>query len=487
MQRSACYSAAMTIANFIDRRARLAQAMRAAGGGLAVIPTAPERPRNSDNDHPYRHDSQFHYLTGFDEPQSWLLLADSGEATLLCRAKDPEREIWDGLRLGPADAPAALGVNAAFDVAALDAVLAERLANQPAVWFPFGLHAGLEARMEAWLGGLRARARSGVQSPAMQRDLAPLLAEMRLFKDADEQATMRLAASISAGAHARAMRYCGARFRAAPQGFVREYEIEAELLHEFRRHGAQSPAYPSIVAAGANACVLHYAAGATPLRAGELCLIDAGCELDGYASDITRTFPADGRFSAPQRELYDIVLAAQQAAADATRPGARQRDAHHAAVRVLAQGMLDSGLLSRATAGSVDDVIESAAYRQFYMHGTGHWLGRDVHDVGEYLSLGEAPVEQKDFMGRTVVMRPSRVLQAGMVVTLEPGLYVRPAQGVPERFWHIGIRIEDDAVVTAAGCELISRGVPVAADEIEALMRETPARPKVKTQTHAAA
>ena len=462
----------MSTANFILRRARLAQALHAAGGGLAVIPTAPERPRNSDADHPYRHDSHFHYLTGFDEPASWLLLAASGEATLLCRAKDPEREIWDGLRLGPADAPAALGVSAAFDVTTLDAVMAERLANQPTVWFPFGLHSGLETRLEGWLGGLRARVRSGVQGPSAQRDLAPLMAEMRLVKDADELATMRRAAGISAGAHARAMRFCSARFRAAPQGCVREYEIEAELLHEFRRHGAQSPAYTSIVAAGANACVLHYAAGATPLRAGELCLIDAGCELDGYASDITRTFPADGRFTAPQRELYDIVLAAQQAAADATRPGARQRDAHHAAVRVLAQGMLDSGLLNRATVGSVDDVIESAAYRQFYMHGTGHWLGRDVHDVGEYLSLGEAPVEQKDFMGRTVVMAPSRRLEPGMVVTLEPGLYVRPAAGVPERFWNIGIRIEDDAVVTATGCELISRGVPVEADEIEALMRE---------------
>ena len=471
MQRSGCYSSPMNTANFIDRRARLAQALRAAGGGLAVIPTAPERPRNSDADHPYRHDSHFHYLSGFDEPGSWLLLSDSGDATLLCRAKDPEREIWDGLRLGPADAPAALGVSAAFDVATLDAVMAERLANQPAVWFPFGLHSGLETRLEGWLAGLRARARSGVQCPAMQRDLAPLLAEMRLVKDADELATMRLAASISAGAHARAMRFCGARFRVEPQGFVREYEIEAELLHEFRRHGAQSPAYTSIVAAGANACVLHYVAGATPLRAGELCLIDAGCELDGYASDITRTFPADGRFTTPQRELYEIVLAAQQAAVNATRPGARQRDAHHAAVRVLAQGMLATGLLDRHTVGDVDAVIASAAYRQFYMHGTGHWLGRDVHDVGEYLALDEAPCEQTNSAGQRVVMKPSRVLQPGMVVTIEPGLYVRPAPGVPERYWNIGIRIEDDALVTAEGCELMSRDVPVAAHEIEALMR----------------
>ena len=465
----------MNIANFSERRARLAQALRAAGGGIAVLPTAPVYPRNADNDHPYRHDSHFHYLTGFDEPQSWLLLTDSGEATLLCRPKDASREIWDGLRLGPQAAPAALGVNTAFDLEQLDAVMAEQLAKHHTVWFPFGLHtgmgSGLTSRLEVWLAGLRARARNGVKCPTTQRDLTPLLADMRLHKDADELATMRRAAAISAGAHARAMRFCAARFRAEPLGSVPEYEIEAELLHEFRRHGSQSPAYPSIVAAGANACVLHYAAGNTPLRAGELCLIDAGCELDGYASDITRTFPADGRFSAPQRALYDIVLAAQAAAAAVTRPGARHRDAHHAAVRVLAQGMLDTGLLDRKVHGDVDAVIETTAYRQFYMHGTGHWLGRDVHDVGEYLSLNEAPSPQIDGAGHKSVTHPSRVLQPGMVLTLEPGLYVRPAPGVPEHFWNIGIRIEDDAVVTASGCELISRGVPVAADEIEALMR----------------
>jgi Xaa-Pro aminopeptidase len=454
---------------FIQRRARLARALSDAGGGVALIATAPERPRNGDSDHPYRHDSSFHYLTGFDEPGAWLVLHADGASAVLCRARDPAREIWDGLRLGAEAAPAALGVDRAFDVATIDAVMAEQFANQPAVWFPFG--AALEASVVRWLDTVRARSRSGVECPAAQRDLAPLLAEMRLHKDASEIATMRRAAQISAGAHVRAMRYSAARFRAAPHGVVHEYEIEAELLHEFRRHGAQSPAYASIVAAGASACVLHYAAADAPLHAGELCLIDAGCELDGYASDITRTFPADGRFTAPQRELYEIVLAAQQAAVDATRPGARQRDAHHAAVRVLAQGMLDAGLLDRNTAGDVDAVIASAAYRRFYMHGTGHWLGRDVHDVGEYLALDEAPCEQVNGMGQSVVMKPSRVLQPGMVVTIEPGLYVRPAAGVPERFWNIGIRIEDDALVTADGCELISRGVPVAAAEIEALMR----------------
>jgi Xaa-Pro aminopeptidase len=266
------------------------------------------------------------------------------------------------------------------------------------------------------------------------------------------------------------MRFCGERFRAGAAS-IREYEIEAELLHEFRRHGAQSPAYPSIVAAGANACVLHYAASDARLRPGELCLIDAGCELDGYASDVTRTFPADGRFSPAQRALYEIVLEAQKAAIAVTRPGARQRDAHKAAVRVLSQGMLDLGLLDAARVGDVDNVIRTAAYRQFYMHGTGHWIGRDVHDVGEYLSLGEQPSEHPDGQGGTIVKKPSRVLQPGMAVTLEPGIYVRPAEGVPEKYWNIGIRIEDDAIVTAEGCELISRGVPVEAGEIEALMR----------------
>ena len=461
----------MDMTPFRERRSRLAAHLRAAGGGIALLPTAPERQRNADNDHPYRHDSHFHYLTGFDEPGAWLLIRSDGRSTLLCREKDPEREIWDGLRVGSAAAPQRFEVDEAFAVDTLDAVVVERLADQPAVWIPAGVE-GLPARLDGWLDALRARERSGVRAPSVRHDLSPLLAEMRLFKDAGELATMRRASAISAGAHRRAIRFCAQRFRADPRGSVREYEIEAELLHEFRRHGAQGPAYGSIVAAGANACVLHYAAADAELRAGDLCLIDAGCELDGYASDVTRTFPADGRFSAAQRELYAIVEAAQRAAVDATRPGARQRDAHDAAIRVLARGMLDSRLLDRHAVGDVDAVIESAAYRRFYMHGTGHWLGRDVHDVGDYLARDEAPIEQPDGLGGRVVRNPSRVLQPGMVVTLEPGLYVRPADGVPERFWNIGIRIEDDAVVTANGCELISRGVPVGAGEIEALMRD---------------
>jgi Xaa-Pro aminopeptidase len=453
------------------RRARLAETMRAAGGGLAIVPTAPEHMRNGDSEYRFRHDGHFHHLTNFDEPHAWLLLDASGRSTLLCRERDAEREIWDGVRLGTAAAPAALGVDEAIDIEMLDSVLPERLANQAAVWFPFGLHPELQAQLDGWLAKLRQRERSGVVCPAMQRDLNPLLAEMRLVKDASEIATMRRAAEISAAAHVRAMRFCAQRFRASPAVPLHEFEIEAELLHEFRRHGSDGPAYTSVVAAGANACVLHHMAGRSVLRDGELCLIDAGCEVDGYASDVTRSFPANGRYSAEQRTLYDIVQAAQVAAVAAVHPGARQRDSHWAAVRVLAQGMLDTGLLDRQRVGDVDAVVESAAYRAFYMHGTSHWLGRDVHDVGDYLAQDEAAIEQPDGLGGKVVRRPSRVLRPGLVVTVEPGLYVRPAEGVPERFWNIGIRIEDDAVVTADGCELISRGVPVAADEIEALMR----------------
>ena len=465
------YSDSMTPSSHADRRARLAERLRSDGIDIAIVPTAPERQRNADSDHPYRHDSHFHYLTGFDEPHAWLVLRNDGHSTLFCQPVNPEREVWDGARLGIDAAPGALGIDTALPIESLDEQLPLMLANRHSVGFPFGRHPELHKQVEGWLTRVRARERSGIECPHSLHDMNPLIAEMRLFKDAEELTTMRRAAALSAGAHLRVMRYCAQRFRLGASR-VHEYEIEAELLHEFRRHGAQGPAYPSIVAAGANACVLHHPAGSTGLLPGELCLVDAGCEIDGYASDVSRTFPASGRFSVPQRELYEVVLAAQQAAIDVTRPGRRQRDAHHAAVRVLAQGMLDLGLLSRDRCGNVDDVIASAAYRQFYMHSTGHWLGRDVHDAGEYLSLAEDPLAQPDGCGETIVKRPSRVLCPGMVVTLEPGLYVRPAPAVPECYWNLGIRLEDDAVVTdgEAGCELISRDVPVDPDEIEAWM-----------------
>jgi Xaa-Pro aminopeptidase len=455
---------------YARRRAQFASQL--GQNAIAIIPTAPERQRNRDNDFPYRHDSYFYYLTGFSEPNAWLIISSDGTSTLFCQPKDLEREIWDGTRLGPEAAPEKLGVDAAFSVSELDAKLPAMLENRSAVWYPFATQAGLDSRVSAWLDKVRARVRFGVLSPQMQRDACGLLDEMRLFKDAHEQDLMRRAAEISALAHIRAMQ-CGARMLRAGED-VREYHLEAEVLHEFRRHGSQFPAYGSIVASGANACVLHYRADAAPVVAGELVLMDAGCELDGYASDITRTFPADGRFTGEQRTLYDLVLASQKAAIAVTREGARFTDPHEATVKVLAQGMLDLGLLDANQVGTLDDVIEKRAYSKFYMHRTGHWLGMDVHDCGSYVEPGEVGLgnERRDpLSGEIIINRPSRILRAGMVLTIEPGIYVRAAPGVPECYHNIGIRIEDDAIVTATGCDLISRGVPVDADEIEALMR----------------
>ena len=453
------------------RRATVARALKAAGGGIALLPTAPEVARNRDSDFPYRHDSYFYYLTGFSEPGAWLTIEASGKSTLFCRPKDLEREIWDGIRLGPKAAPAALGVDQAFSVETIDSTMPQLLANQPAVWFPFATHKGLETQVDGWLNQVRAKVRLGAECPGSQHDLCKLLDEMRLFKDKHEIDILRRAGQISAGAHVRAMQTSAAMLRSGFKGGPREYHLEAELLHEFRRHGSEYPAYTSIVAAGANACVLHYRAGDAELKAGELCLIDAGCELGGYASDITRTFPANGQFTPAQRRLYDIVLAAQYAAVAATQAGKRFTDPHDAATRVLIEGMLETGLLSKAKHGQVDDVLASGAYRQFYMHRTSHWMGMDVHDCGDYTEPTGKATRQTDALGQEVLRKPSRILQPGMVLTIEPGLYVRPAKGVPKEFWNIGIRIEDDALVTAKGCDLLTRGVPVDADEIEALMR----------------
>jgi Xaa-Pro aminopeptidase len=453
------------------RRATLARALKAAGGGIALLPTAPEASRNRDSDFAYRHDSYFYYLTGFSEPGAWLTIRSDGHSTLFCRPKDLEREIWDGIRLGPKAAPAALGVDAAFSVDMIEEKMPALLANQNAVWFPFATHKGLETQVDGWLNKVRARVRFGAECPQSQHDLCRLLDEMRLIKDASEISILRRAGKISAGAHVRAMQTSAEMLRKGVKGGLREYHLEAELLHEFRRHGSQYPAYTSIVAAGANACVLHYRAGDAELKDGDLCLIDAGCELDGYASDITRTFPANGKFTPAQRTLYDIVLAAQDAAVKVTKPGKRFMDPHDAATRVLAQGMLDTGLLTKNKHGKVDDVLASGAYRQFYMHRTGHWMGMDVHDCGDYTEPGSKLREERDALGQTVMRKPSRILRPGMVTTIEPGIYVRPAKGVPKEFWNIGIRIEDDALVTTGGCELLTRGVPVKADEIEALMR----------------
>jgi Xaa-Pro aminopeptidase len=460
----------MSTPPYAQRRARLAAQL--GPDAVAIVPTASEHLRNRDSEFLFRFDSYFHYLCGFGEPQAWLVITSEGHTTLFCNPKDLEREIWDGLRLGPEAAPAALGVDTAYPVTELEQRLPKLLENKATVWYPFATHPGLEGRIDGWLKTVRSRVRYGALCPEAQRDLCALLDEMRLIKDAHEQDVMRRAAQISAGAHVRAMQLSARMLRAGQD--VREYHLDAELLHEFRRHGSQYPAYGSIVAAGANACVLHYRADNAPIRNGELVLIDAGCELDGYASDITRTFPANGRYTGPQRALYELVLAAQEASVEATRAGARFVEPHEATVRVLSQGLLDLGLLDKHKVGSVDDVIASRAYFRYYMHRTGHWLGMDVHDCGSYVEpseRGQLSERQDPLSGEIIKDRPSRILQAGMCLTIEPGLYVRPAEDVPREYWNIGIRIEDDAFVTADGCELISRGVPVNADEIEALMR----------------
>ncbi|WP_459617190.1 aminopeptidase P N-terminal domain-containing protein [Bordetella sp. 2513F-2] len=436
---------------FLQRRRRLMAHLRAQGGGIVILPTAPQAVRNRDCTYPYRHDSDFYYLSGFVEPEAWLVLQAGADdrAVLFCRPRRPEEEVWEGRRCGPEAAAERYGFDDAHSIETLDELMPALLLDQPVLYAPLDRGEALDARLRTWMQAARGRARSGRRPPAGIHDLGPALAEMRLVKDPFEIAVMRRAARISAGAHARVMR--------AVRPGMREYELEAELLYEFRRHGAQAPAYDSIVAGGANACVLHYPAGDAVLRDGELVLVDAGCELDGYAADITRTFPVNGRYSGPQRALYDLTVAAQEAAAAATRPGLTWNDGHEAAVRVLAQGMIDEKLLS----GSLDGVLESGAYTRFYMHRTGHWLGMDVHDAGDYREPGPMGAE-----------RGWRRLQPGMMLTIEPGIYVQPADDVPARFWNIGIRTEDDALVTDTGCELITRGVPVQAREIEALMRE---------------
>ncbi|WP_353396390.1 aminopeptidase P N-terminal domain-containing protein [Hydrogenophaga sp. 5NK40-0174] len=455
---------------YAKRRARVAAQL--GPGGVAIVPTAPERTRNRDSEYLFRFDSYFYYLTGFTEPNAWLVITAEGQTTLFCQPKDLEREIWDGYRLGPEAAPGTLGVDQALSVASLAADMPKLLENRSSVWFPFATHQGMTAQVDGWLQQVKARVRFGALCPEAQRDLCSVLDEMRLIKDAHELAIMRRASQISASAHVRAMQTSARMIRAGED--VREYHLDAELLHEFRRHGSQYPAYSSIVAAGANACVLHYRADNAPVRDGELVLIDAGCELDGYASDITRTFPANGRFSGPQRELYDLVLASQEAAVKATRPGARFIEPHDATVRVLAQGMLDLGLLNKNDVGHLDDVIEKRHYFRHYMHRTGHWLGLDVHDCGSYVEpseLGQTSERLDPLSNELIKDRPSRILRPGMVLTIEPGLYVSPSEDVPKQFWNTGIRIEDDAVITETGCELITRDVPVDGDEIEALMR----------------
>jgi len=427
---------------YAQRRARLLKSMQR---GIAIIPTAPEVARNADTQYGYRHDSNFYYLSGFTEPEAVLVLiaGDEPQSILFCREKNLEREIWDGHRFGPDAAQEKFGFDAAYPIAQLDEKLAELMGNQPALFYPLGFDTAWDQRILGLRGTVQEKIRSGIRAPDEIRDVRGLLNEMRLFKDTHELDIMRRAAAISTRAHERAMRFT------RPGQF--EYQVEAELLHEFCSHGARHPAYTSIVAGGANACVLHYVGNNAKLRDVDLLLIDAGCELDGYASDITRTFPVSGKFSAEQKDVYEIVLAAQTAAIAAAKPGQTWNAPHNAALRVLAQGFIDLKLCR----GSVDDVLESESYKQFYMHRTGHWLGMDVHDVGDY-KIGN------DW----------RPLQPGMVLTVEPGCYIRPADNVPMALWNIGIRIEDDVVITAQGNEVLTEAAPKTVADIEELMKK---------------
>jgi Xaa-Pro aminopeptidase len=422
---------------FRKRRAQLAKSL---GEGVVVLPTAPERTRNADSHYDYRWDSGFFYLTGFREPEAVLaiVLGAKPRSILFCRDKNAEREIWDGFRHGPALARDFFGFDEAYSITELDARMPEILANQDVLHTPVGSDAAWDLRVAGWLNAVRAKVRTGVTAPTQIRDVRAAVNDMRLFKDEHETAIMRRAAAISSAAHVRAM-------RAAEPG-KREYEIEAELIHEFCRNGARAPAYGSIVAAGANACVLHYRENSAELRRGELLLIDAGCELESYASDITRTFPIGGRFSPAQKDVYELVLAAQEAAIKAVKPGADFIDYHDAATRVLVQGLIDFKLCK----GSVDAVLEDESYKQFYMHRTGHWLGLDVHDAGDYMQKGKW-----------------RKLKPGMVLTVEPGCYIRPADNVPKAFWNIGVRIEDDVLVTPKGREILTAACPKRVKDVE--------------------
>ena len=426
---------------FVRRRHELASAIKF---GIAVIPTAAERIRNKDAHFPYRFDSYFHYLTGFNEPESVVVVIGGkpSRSILFCRAKHEEREIWDGFRYGPEEAKTQFNFDDTFAIDEIDKILPQLIENKDAIFTPIGIESNWDNKMMGWLNKTRSRAREGITAPASLIDVREILDEMRLIKDSDELDVMRRAAKISAEAHVNAM------LATKPEKY--EYEIEAELLYHFKKKGSQFPAYTSIVAGGKNACVLHYIENNAVLNDGDLLLIDAGCELDGYASDITRTFPVSGKFSGPQRIIYELVLDAQQAAMEATSRGNSWQAPHDAATKVLAQGFIDLKLCH----GSLDKVLENREYSRYYMHRTGHWLGRDVHDVGNYKDDGQW-----------------RSLEPGMVLTIEPGCYIRSAPDIPEQFWNIGIRIEDDAIVNQdSGCEIITSGVPKTINDIESLM-----------------
>jgi Xaa-Pro aminopeptidase len=433
----------MNKTEFAKRRKRLMQSM--GRDSIAILPSAPVRQRNRDVEHPYRPDSDFYYITGFPEQEAVAVLVpgrEHGEYILFCRERDQKMETWNGRRAGLDGAVEHYGADDAFPISDIDEILPGLLENRERVYYAMGCNPDFDRQVMEWINLLRKQSRAGVHTPGEFIDLDHQLHDMRLYKSAAEIKIMRKAAQISAKAHMRAMRVC--------RPGMMEYQLESEILHECSQYGARFQAYSPIVGGGTNGCVLHYTENEAPLRDGDLVLIDAGCELECYASDITRTFPVNGRYSKAQRDLYEVVLEAQYAAIDAVRPGNHWNHPHEAAVKMLTKGLITLGLLK----GRLATLIKNDAYREFYMHRTGHWLGMDVHDVGDY-KVGEE----------------WRVLEPGMVLTIEPGLYIAPgSKGIAKKWWDIGIRIEDDVLVTRDGYEVLSRDVPKEPDEIEALM-----------------
>ena len=429
---------------------RRRQFMRMIGkDAIAVLPAAPVRHRNGDIEYAYRQDSQFHYLCGFPEPEAVAVLVPGrshAEYLLFVREHDALRESWDGPRAGTEGAVGQYGADDAFPIADIDEILPGLMEQRSRIFYSMGAHPDFDPRMLGWVNGMRAHARLDPRAPGGATPhefvaLGHVLDDMRLYKSRAEQANLRRAAQIAVGAHRRAMRF-------ARPGRM-EYEVMAEVVHEFRSHNADMSYHP-IVGSGANACVMHYRDNDRRLCEGDLLLLDAGCEHDYYASDITRTFPVNGRFSDVQRAVYEVVLEAQAAAIDKVRPGNHWNQPHEAAVRAVTQGLIRLGLLK----GSLARLIKTQAYLPFFGHRTGHWLGIDVHDVGDYRVGGEW-----------------RVLEAGMALTVEPGIYIRPAPGVPKAFWNIGIRIEDDVLVTHDAPEVLTQALERTPDEIERLVQ----------------
>jgi len=434
----------MTKTEFAKRRQRLMEIM--GPDSIAVLPNAQVANRNRDVDYHYRSDSNFHYLSGFDEPESVIVLIpgrEHGEYILFCRERDLEKEIWDGYRAGQEGAVDKFAADDSYPITDIDDILPGLLEGRGKVYYTMGNIPSFDQRMVGFLNHLRKANRQGKHSPTEIIELDHALNELRLFKSSAEIKAMRQAAEISAQAHIRAMQFT--------QPGKWEYQVEAEIIHEFMKNDCRSPAYPSIVGGGENGCILHYIENNHRLKNNDLLLIDAGAEYDYYAGDITRTFPVNGKFTPAQKTLYELVLKAQKAAIAEVKPGNHWNQPHEAAVRVLTEGLIEIGLLK----GNLESLIEDKAYQPFYMHRTGHWLGMDVHDVGDYKVGGEW-----------------RLLEPGMVLTVEPGLYIRDLDTVPKKWHFIGIRIEDDVLVTKTGHEVLSASAPKEIDEIESLMAE---------------